>query len=378
MTLVASVAAAQTPADSTWRVGFSGLLNAFAVSAHWDVGNNKEQTTRIMSGFDPSKFNINITAPRTKRLAVTGHFQFAPSIQSNKAKFAGQSFEVRIAEVDVSGSFGTVEIGRGWSIFNAQAIINDAGSLPGVGRIPSPDRGGPNFGRIGTGYTWTDFDPKVVYSSPSLGGVQFRVGIFEPIETAFGAGSLPSNSGGTGVGALETPVPRVEGEVNYSVKSSAGAVKLWAGALGQPVKDLGTGSSTSITGLDGGAHVDVAGFGLTAAATTTRGTGPSGFQGNGFVCDAAGCRASKTNFWYAGANYTIARNTTFGASTGQGKQAAENGFADVRNTLNVAYLHQRILPELALTLEAHQFQTKTSSVVSEKYKAFIVGTQLNF
>ena len=44
-----------------------------------------------------------------------------------------------------------------------------------MGRIPSPDRGGPTFGRIGAGYTWTDFDAKVVYASPNLGGFQLRV-----------------------------------------------------------------------------------------------------------------------------------------------------------------------------------------------------------
>jgi hypothetical protein len=378
MTLLANVASAQTPADTGWKVSFGGLINAFVVNADWEVGNNKERTTRIMSGFDPSKFNFNIRAPKSNGLTVSGHFQFAPSIQSNKAKFAGQSFEVRVAEVDVSGDFGTIEIGRGWSIFNAQAIINDASSGIGVGRIPSPDRGGPTFGRIGTGYTWTDFDPKVVYSSPNLSGLQLRVGIFDPIEMPFGAGSLPSNGGGTGVGALETATPRVEGEVNYSAKSGTSAVKLWTGGLAQTVKDLGTGSSTSITGFDGGAHVDLAGLGLTAVATTTKGTGPSGFQGNGFVCDAAGCRSSKTNFWYAGANYTVASKTTFGASTGQGNQAAENGFAEVKNTLHVAYLHQQIVPALMLTLEAHQFETKTTGVVTEKYKAFIIGTQLNF
>lgn len=378
MTLLSSVAAAQTPADTAWHVGFSGLVNAFLVNARWDVGNNLEKTTRIMSGFDPSKFNINIAAPKSKRFSLTGHFQFAPSIQSNKAKFAGQSFEVRVAEIDVHGPFGTIEIGRGWSIFNAQAIINDAGSLPGVGRIPSPDRGGPNFGRIGTGYTWTDFDPKLVYRSPTLNGLQFRVGIFEPIETPFGSGSLPSNAGGTGVGALETAAPRLEGEVNYTISSGANALKLWAGGLGQKVKDLGTQSSTSITGLDGGARVKVSGLAVTAAATTTRGTGPSGFQGNGFVCVAAGCRSSKTDFWYAVADLAASAKTSFGVSTGRGTQSPEDGFDDVRNALHVGYLHQQILPGLALTLEAHRFQTKTKGVVSEKYNAYIIGTQLNF
>ena len=371
---------AQASADSAskWHVDFGGLINAFVVNANWDVGNNLESTTRVMSGFDPSKFNAHITAPHYRGLEVSGHFQFAPSIQSNKAKFAGESFEVRIAEVDVSGTFGTFEIGRGWSIFNAQAIINDAASLPGVGRIPSPDRGGPTFGRIGTGYTWTDFDPKVAYRTPDLGGFQLRVGIFDPIETPFGASSLPDNSGGTGVGALETQTPRVEAEATYAVKSDRAAFRVWAGGLGQSLKDKGTDSTTTISGFDGGAHVDVAGFGLTAAYTTTKGVGPSGFQGNGFVCDAAGCRSAKTDFWYGGANYTLSGKTTFGASYGEGNQKAKDGFAKVKNQLGMAFIHHQLSPQLYLTLEAHKFRSKTSDVISEKYRAFIVGTQFNF
>jgi hypothetical protein len=342
------------------------------------VGNNKETTTRIMSGFDPSKLNVNITAPRTNDVDVSGHFQFAPSIQSNKAKFAGESIEVRVAEIDVSGKFGTIEIGRGWSIFNAQAIIYDTGSILGVGRIPSPDRGGPNFGRIGTGYTWTDFDPKIAYSTPSRRGFQLRVGIFDPLETPFGSTTLPNNSGGTGVGALETATPRGEAEATYTFKSGTTGLKAWAGGLIQSVKDKGTNSTTNISGLDGGAHLDFGGFGITGAATTSKGVGPSGFQGNGFMCDAAGCRSSKTIFWYGGVDYTLSGKTTFGVSIGEGNQKAQDGFQKVQNELDMAFIHHKLFPFMYVTLEAHQFKTKTSGVISEKYHALIVGTQFNF
>jgi hypothetical protein len=344
------------------------------------VGNNEEQTTRVMSGFNPSKLNVDIKAPQMRGLDVSGHFQLAPSIQSNKAKFAGQSLEVRIAEIDVSGSFGTVEIGRGWSIFNAQAIINDTASGLGVGRIPSPDRGGPNFGRIGTGYTWTDFGAKVAYATPNLHGFQLRAGLFDPLEEPFGASSLPSNSGGTGVGALETKSPRVEAEVNYAVKAGGVGFKIWAGGLDQSIRDKGTGSTTDISGLDGGARLDVAGFGVTGAYTTTKGVGPSGFQGNGFFCDLAGCHSSHTDFWYAGLDYTFGDDlkTTVGVSTGHGKQDAENGFAAVDNELDMVFLQHQLLPQLFVMLEYHRFEATTSSVVSEKYNAYVVGTQFNF
>src|SRR5687768_17789517 len=43
---------------------------------------------------------------------------------------------------------------------------------------------------------------------------------------SFGGGSLPSNSGGTGVGALETRTPRLEAEVSYAVKAGGVGFKV--------------------------------------------------------------------------------------------------------------------------------------------------------
>ena len=363
-----------------WNVSFGGLINTFAVNAHWDTGNNEEDTTRVMSGFNPSKLNFHVKAPKSRDVEVSGHFQFAPSIQSNKARFAGQSLEVRVAEVDVKGAFGTFEIGRGWGIFNSAAIINDSASGLGVGRIPSPDRGGPTFGRIGTGYTYTDFAAKVVYVTPNLGGFQLRAGLFDPVETPFGGGSLPDNSGGTGAGALETSTPRLEAEASYGMKSGSVAFKVWGGGLYQTVTDKGTNSEATLSGADGGARIDVSGFGVTGAYTTTEGVGPSGFQANGFVCDAAGCRSSKTDFWYAGIDYTFGkdRKTTLGASTGRGTQKGDNGFSKVENTLDMAFIRHQLFPQLHVMVEYHQFKTKAESVVAEKYHAYVVGTQFDF
>lgn len=366
-----------SPDANGWKMSLGGLINAFVVNARWKVGNNEESTTRVTSGFNPSKLNFTVKAPPNGSVNISGLFQLAPSSQSNKAKFAGESIEVRIAEVSVSGNFGTVEIGRGWSIFNAQAIINDTANGLGVGRIPSPDRGGPNFGRIGTGYTWTDFGAKVVYATPDLDGFQLRAGLFDPIEQPFGSGSLPANSGGSGVGALETKTPRLEAEANYSVKTKRAEFKVWSGALYQSLEDLGTGSTTSIRGFDGGARVAVAGLAATGAYSSTRSVGPSGFQGNGFVCDAGGCRSSETDFWFAGVDYTF-KKTTVGASFGEGNQKARNGFDKVDNKLEMAFIQHRLFPQLYVMAEYHRFQTKTKSVVSEKYDAVVVGTQFNF
>jgi hypothetical protein len=360
-----------------WELGLGGVINAFVPYAKWDQGNGQEATTRVSSGFNPSKLDFQVRAPRWGTVDVSGHLQLAPSIQANKAKFAGNSIEARILDIVITGPFGTVSAGRSWSIFNSQAIIHDSGSGLGVGRMASPDRGGPAFGRIGTGYTYTDFGPRLAYTTPVLGGFQLAIGAFDPIEVPFGGGTLPSNAGGMGVGALETSTPRLETEASFGWAGTSAGFKLWAGALHQRIKDLGTQSTTAIRGADGGARFSALGFGLTGSYTASEGVGASGFQGNGFVCDSMGCRAARADFWYLGLDYTYGK-TTLGLSTGMGRQKARDGFDKVDNRLHVAFLHRQLVPNLQGMLEVHRFESETSDALAERYNAFILGGQYGF
>jgi hypothetical protein len=365
-------------AGEGWELRISGVVNAFVPYAKWHQGNDGEATTRVTSGFNPSKLTTEVRAPRYGGLEISGHFQFAPTIQSNKAKFAGNSIEARIAEISIRGSFGTIGAGRSWSIFNSQATIHDTGSGLGVGRIPSPDRGGPTFGRIGTGYTYTDFDPRIMYTTPELGGFALSLGLFDPIEQPFGGASLPANTGGRGVGALETRFPRLEAETSFARRLDRGGFALWLGGLVQGIRDLGTDSSTVLAGADAGGRLDLLGLAFTAAYSVTRGAGASGFQGNGFVCDPAGCRSATAQFWYLSLEYTVGDRTTIGLSTGQGNQRAKDGFDKLDNRLHMLFVHHKVTTQFTLMLEYQRFQSWAAGTTAERYDAVALGAQYDF
>ncbi len=384
--------AVEVTASNGWSASFDGNVSAHLIAASADtldgVSSDAKQT-RVTSGWNPSKFNAHFKAPEFDGITVSGNFQYATNITStNNDGFGttngGQNLhnDVRVLEVDVSGAFGTVGIGRGWGIFNSQAVINDVGSGIGTGELCGSPAGwnGGTCGRIGTGYHWTAFDSKIEYDTPDLGGLSARIGLFDP-----------TNVGG----AFNVKSPRLEGEATYASKFEGGAWKLWVGGLYQGLDSLAGGPSSKMSGFDGGVHADFSGFGLTGAYTSTKGFGGGnsslwgagsfkggfgiGAGGGAVSCTATSCTASSAKQWYVEADYT-AGNALFGISTGQGKQDVDAvaGFNDLKSTLNMAYWHQKLTKQLTLVVEYDGFEGKTAGVTDNKYNLLSVGAWFDF
>jgi len=251
-------------------------------------------------------------------------------------------------------------------------------------------------GAIGTGLSLdgVQLEDRVRHTGPEwlLG----RVGLFDP----------------TNVGAqFNVKTPRFEAEGTYASKFEGGAYKLWVGGVYQGLDSLASGPSSKISGVDGGVHVDVAGFGLTGAYTSTKGYGggnSSVWGGGGFVggfgygagngavscyatsatgatvitpttATATSCTAGTAKQWYVEADYSLG-NTLVGVSAGQGKQDADvtAGFNDVKTTLDMAYWHQKLTKQLTLVVEYDYFQGKTAGVTDNKYTLFSVGAWFDF
>src|ERR1700676_4273216 len=275
--------AVEVTSSNGWSASFDGNISAHLIYSNASTlgGQPADVTdTRITAGWNPSKFNAHFKAPEFDALTVTGNFQYATNITSANNDGFGTTngnrnlfVDVRVLELDMSGAFGTIAIGRGWGIFDSQAILNDVGSGIGTGELcgtPSNWNGG-TCGRIGTGYHWTAFNSKIEYDTPDLGGLSFRIGLFDP-----------TNVGGQ----LNVPTPRVEAEGTYASKFQGGGFKLWVGGVYQGLSSLAHGPSSTISGINGGAHVDVGGLGLTGSYTSTKGFGggnSSVWGGGGFV-----------------------------------------------------------------------------------------------
>lgn len=355
--------------ESEWTLGVSGVLPVFLVaSGHkgYSSDGNDQFATRVMSGFNPAGITFTVTAPVSGGLTVTGVFQINHHLQGAGIQNDGL-FEGRVAEMQVSGSFGTVSIGKGFGIFNSISI-GDAGSGMGVGRFGGPESANATLGRIGSGYTYANFNPRVMYTSPDLGGLTLKAGLFNPEKP----GGLTDRSTG-----METAMPRLEAQADYLIGFDAGTVRIWVGGLYQNVDVISFDYDYTMSGFDSGLRLIASGFTLTGAYSQTTGIGADGLIGlnlNGSGLDQAEVEATQ---WYGEITYDFG-SILIGTSYGEGSQNAAvtpvGSSPDITNKLLMAFARYRITGNLTLLGEFQTFRSEAQA----NYAAVIAGMQFGF
>lgn len=429
---------AQIPLADTasgWKVNMMGLLSVWTGQASWDrrvdprFGDTKQDSFRVTTGFNPSKLEFVVVAPEVNGITVSSYTQFASSLQGFKSRRVGEQVEVRAMDISVAGKFGNFQFGRSFAIFAGNSILADTGSMRGTGYMcTSPDGSGPNCGHIGTGYTWTDWTAGIRYSTPrGASGFQFRVGLFDPIETAFGwpggdpfvlgtAGfdGLPNGlffnfSNIPGTAEIETSTPLVEAELSFNKAFGPGGannILLWLNVMNQNLEDLGTGSDTDIQGLSFGGRLKVGRVGITANVEDTEGIA-EGFMGFGVTClqDTVTltnnqCASVEGSQWYVNLDITApSGKTVFGVSYGEGEEDGNSltlpfpfgaGSGDVERELLMVYVQHNVTPNLNVNLEFHTFERDTTGGATfsaiapglfpsqEEYTAFLLGGEFRF
>ena len=335
--------------DSGWTASLSGSLPIFLVVSDTEDG---EKASRIMSGFNPANLTFGVSAPESNGLTVSAHVQIDTHLQGSGVQNSGL-FESRVAEIQIDGSFGTVNIGKGFGIFNSSAI-GDLGSGKGVGLMGAgADTGNATAGRIGTGYVYANFNPRIMYSSNDMGGLSFKAGLFNPEEPADAAGTV------------ETSLPRLEGQVNYALTKDGTGLKLWAGLMHQPVELVVENVDYDIQAFDIGFHLDVANLGLTAAYTDTQGIGADGLYGFGGISDAD----VDGSQWYIEGDIVLGA-TTLGLSYGEGDQDSHTSpfvVPDVKNELTMIFVHHKATKNLTLMGELQTYESKTGSTTTTRW-----------
>ena len=99
-----------------WNVSVSGLINAFVVHASWEVGNDQEETTRVMSGFNPAK--LNFARLKNAELVMVGREPWhAQGIQATVFRFrihgpGVNELALRLPGVDKPLTIGSVYTSR--------------------------------------------------------------------------------------------------------------------------------------------------------------------------------------------------------------------------------------------------------------------------
>ncbi len=350
-----------------YEASVSGSIPVFLVISDHDgvAGASGEQAARIQSGFNPANVTVHVKAPTTDGLTVSAHVQYDTHLQGAGQQDSGL-LESRVAEIQVDGAFGTVSLGKGFGIFNSDAI-GDISSGLGVGWLGGgADTANATGGHIGTGYVYANFNPHITYASPDMNGLKFKIGAINPEDPAgFG-------------GRVETNMPRLEGQLDYIMDASFGEMKVWTGFMYQNINLIDLKYDYNLTGVDVGTHIDVGGFGLTLAYTDTKGVGADGLYGfntdGGLGVNDAEVKATQ---WYGEADYVLGK-TTVGFSYGEGQQDATvtpvGSARDITNKLGMLFVHHKLTPAFTVIGELQDY----SSDAQADYKAYVVGAQFDF
>lgn len=344
-------------ADSGWKFGVNGHIPVFAIMS--DNDDLEEDAFRITTGFNPATAQFNVHAPSQFGLDVSGHFQLnshlagADGVQNSGFGREGagrvSGVESRVAEIAVAGDFGTVNIGKGFGIFGVPAI-GDNGSGMGVGLF-GPNNGDATAGRIGNGYFYANFNPRVTYTSPSMSGLQFKVGAFQPEKPGGNTDAL-------------TETPRLEANVVWS----SDMVTLWSSGFTQSVDSNDpTVDDFTMSGIDFGGALALGDLGLRANYATTQGTGNFVVGGHGF---AGGAQEEDADQWYVEGTYGIGR-ATLGVSYGEGSDDLDN----IDTDLSMIFARYRATDAWTVMAEIQDF---SSDAPNSDYNAVIVGSQLTF
>lgn len=365
--IVSAQDGAEFETNEGWGLNVTGAIPVFMnLSSHEDFNDNGDDqfATRVMSGFNPANVTFTVNAPTQNGIDVSAVFQINHHLHGASVQNDGL-FEGRVADIIISGDFGTINAGKGFGIFNSISI-GDAGSGMGVGRFGGPDAADATLGRIGSGYTYANFNPRVTYTTPDMGGFTAKVGLINPEKP----GGASSN--------LETAGPRIEGQVDYLFDFDGGSLQAWAGGLYQNVTVAEPDYDFNFSGWDTGLRLGVAGLTLTGSYSETKSIGADGLIGinisGGSALDQADIDGSQ---WYTEGTYDFG-GFLLGASYGEGSQDAvstEVGSAgDVTNELLMGFARITVTDNLTFMLEGQSF----SSEAQADYGAFILGTQITF
>ncbi|WP_066554834.1 porin [Croceicoccus bisphenolivorans] len=285
-------------------IRFSGSVNGFYVhddpqtpGANTDVAGgivNVADTgsSAIRNGLLPGFLVVNVSTQQAG-WDVGATFGMYPGINSNSwvglgANSPGQPKGLTTAGIDFRQTFmtfgrkgvGTFKIGRDIGLFGSDAILNDITLLssgPTGGNVAPSNT---TLGRIGSGYIYTDFQPQITYTTPSFGGVQASVGVFQPLTSLT-------------LGVTETQkAPGFQGKITYDGSFGGVTTHLWTSAISQK-HDMVTGDSYTGKGIDAGAKLSVGpltavGYWYTASGLGTTALGLLDADSSGNTRDSDG------------------------------------------------------------------------------------------
>lgn len=246
---------------------------------------NSSNVSNVGNGLLPAALTFGISTTQAG-FDIAAHFGLYPGIATNDGgspnlqATAGGPTNVALGTtgLDVrqvymtfgNKDIGTFTLGRNFGLFGFDAIINDM-TLPGVGVAGSMSSAQPantSLGSIGFGYLYVDTLAQMDYTTPDIGGFNFTVGIFDPVNSLTEPGTaVPKTAPGFHAKATFT-MPFGDGGKLYL--STAGIVQKQNYDVG------GVAGDFSSRGIDFLVKVDISAFEFVGSYYHGNGMGTTG------------------------------------------------------------------------------------------------------
>lgn len=285
-----SSAAAQVPLleRDGWRLTTDGRVNAFLSVAEGNglpadqpqnlgAGNhdatdssNNLHSSRIRNGFLMSILGVTLEKQVSPDLKATARVGLWMNITGSRTKNIPGLVDPRELYGKLEGSWGSFLGGSDLSLFGRGATLMDQQIAHDFGLGSPCDvefASGGGCGMTGFGEPFPGFEPGFVYTTPNLGGLQLAAGIYDP--------ATISNAQ-----LNRAPVPRVEGEATYAIKSIA---RVFTSGFWQVLE--GTVPATTAGGTMYLKNLHTNGWGVQAGAMISFGRvmlGGAAYEGAGF------------------------------------------------------------------------------------------------
>ena len=213
-------------ADGAWTFSIAGNVNVHYIYSNCDdstaplvagglacVGSaSGSNVSNIQNGLLPAAFSFGV-ATTQDGYDLAAHLGLYPGIAANDSGSpnVGPLVNPRNTALSTTGldirqvymtfgnkELGTFTLGRNIGLFGADVILNDM-TLPGVGVAGSASGAAPantTLGSIGLGYIYTDWLAQIDYTTPDFSGLNFTIGIFDPINALGVAGPVGKKAPG--------------------------------------------------------------------------------------------------------------------------------------------------------------------------------------
>ena len=387
-------------ADGAWTFSINGNVNVHYIYSNCDdstapvvagglacVGSaSGSNVSNIQNGLLPAAFSFGV-ATTQEGFDLAAHLGLYPGIAANDSGSpnVGPLVNPRNTALSTTGldirqvymtfgnkELGTFTLGRNIGLFGADVILNDM-TLPGVGVAGSASGAAPantTLGSIGLGYIYTDWLAQIDYTTPDFSGLNFTIGIFDPINALL----VPDPVG--------KKAPGFHGKVAWTMPIS-NTMKFYGSATFISQKQnfeplAGTPYDYNGTGFDVFARIDVED--LEAFAYYYHGSGLGTTALFLLSADAAGNTRDSDGFLVQ-ATYKVGA-VKFGVNYGESKLDLANGEVSptlvAKNRKVTGGIYDSLTKNLTLLAEVSDVHADAHNGNSDHSTNFNIGAFLSF